>query len=133
MKLVQYAFTAFVVLFVTACGSDTPGSGNDKGPGDEKCDVESTFAQVQQQIFENRGCTASACHGESATGGLDLTPSNAYASLINVASGSGDYVRVFPGEQDLSALVPKGRGEDRGLRTQLSSQPDRGRRDANGP
>ena len=101
MKPVQYAFAAFVVLFAAACGSDTPNGGG------EKCEADSTFDQVQQQIFEGRGCTASACHGDSAQGGLDLRPESAYASLIRVPAIAGDYVRVFPGEQDLSLLYQK--------------------------
>jgi hypothetical protein len=105
MKLVQYAIAVFSVLVVTACGAEAPG--DSKGPGAEKCDAESTFAQVQQQIFEDKGCTASACHGDLAKGGLDLRPDSAYASLINVGANSGDYVRVFPGEQELSLLYQK--------------------------
>ena len=101
MKPVQYALAALAVSFIAACGSNSL-----DGTGD-KCDAESTFAQVQQQIFEWQGCTLSACHGESAQGGLDLRPESAYASLINVESTSGSYFRVFPGEQDLSLLYQK--------------------------
>jgi len=101
MKPVQYAIAACAAVFVAACGTD------DSNSSLPKCDADSTFAQVQQQIFEGQGCTASACHGENATGGLDLRPENAYASLINVPATSGDYVRVFPGEQELSVLYQK--------------------------
>lgn len=101
MKPVQYAIAALVAVIVGACATDGSSATT------EKCDAESTFAQVQQQIFEARGCTASACHGEAANGGLDLRPANAYANLVNVAAGSGDYVRVFPAEQDLSLLYQK--------------------------
>ena len=101
MKLVQYAIAAGAIVFGVACGSNTSST-------DPKCgDVQSTWEQIQLQIFEARGCTASACHGEGATGGLDLTPENAYQNLINVEANSGDYVRVFPGEQDLSLLYQK--------------------------
>ena len=102
MKIVQYALAGFVVMFVAACGDNgSSGSG-------QKCDTDSTFAQVQQQIFEGRGCTTSACHGEMAQGGLDLRPESAYASLIRVASTSSvDFPRVFPAEQDLSVLYLK--------------------------
>ncbi len=102
MKIVQYAFAGFVVVFVAACGAETSSSSSG-----EKCDADSTFAQVQQQIFEGQGCTASTCHGDAEQGGLDLRPDAAYESLIRVAASSGDYVRVFPGEQDLSALYQK--------------------------
>ncbi|MBW2686777.1 MAG: hypothetical protein JRE19_12805 [Deltaproteobacteria bacterium] len=101
MKPVQYAIAAFAALFVAACGTD--GSGGTA----QKCDADSTFAQVQQQIFEARGCTASACHGEAANAGLDLRPESAYASLINVDATTGDFKRVFPAEQDLSILYLK--------------------------
>ncbi|MFW2387238.1 MAG: hypothetical protein ACN4G0_02810 [Polyangiales bacterium] len=101
MKPVQYAVAAIAALTLVACGSDSSSAPK------PKCDVDSTFDQVQQQIFEAKGCTASACHGENATGDLDLRPENAYANLVNVAASSGDYVRVFPGEQDLSLLYQK--------------------------
>ena len=39
------------------------------------------FQQVQEQIFEGRGCTSPACHGEGATGGLDLRADRSYESL----------------------------------------------------
>ena len=35
---------------------------------------ESTFAAVQDIIFERHGCTQDICHGSSAQGGLVLTP-----------------------------------------------------------
>jgi hypothetical protein len=92
MKPVPYVVAAFAALFVAACGADTS-----SGTG-AKCDADSTFAQVQQQIFEAQGCTASTCHGDAMQGGLDLRPENAYASLIGAAATSGDIVRVFPGE-----------------------------------
>jgi len=101
MKFVQYAIAMFAATSIVACGAD---STTDVDP---KCDADSTFAQVQQQIFEGRGCTASACHGESKQGGLDLRPANAYASLVNVPATSGDYVRVFPAEEDVSLLYQK--------------------------
>ncbi|KPK50908.1 MAG: hypothetical protein AMJ63_13575 [Myxococcales bacterium SG8_38_1] len=104
MKFVQYAIAACALVTVVACGTDSSGDAN----SGSKCeDVDSTFAQIQQQIFEAKGCTASACHGETANGGLDLRPESAYASLINVEASSGDYMRVFPGEQDLSLLYQK--------------------------
>jgi hypothetical protein len=113
MKPVQYAFAAFAVLFVAACGSDT------SSDSAQKCDADSTFAQIQQQIFDGRGCTASACHGAAANAGLDLRPGSAYANLVNVDATSGDYVRVFPAEQDLSLLYQKVAAKTEGF--QLSS------------
>ena len=54
MKLVQYAIAAGAVVIVAACGADTS---NATKPN---CDVDSTYQQVQHQIFEGRGCTESA-------------------------------------------------------------------------
>jgi hypothetical protein len=101
MKPVQCVFAAIAVFLAAACGSDS------SSESVQKCDADSTFAQIQQQIFDGRGCTASACHGEAANAGLDLRPESAYANLVNVAATSGDYVRVFPAEQDLSLLYQK--------------------------
>ncbi len=106
MKPVQYAIVAGAIVFATACGSSDD-AGSDTGSGNKCEDVASTFEQIQLQVFEGSGCTASACHGDSAQGGLDLRPESAYESLINVEANSGDYVRVFPGEQDLSLLYQK--------------------------
>lgn len=101
MKPVQSAVAAIAVLTFAACGTESASTVQ------SECDANSTFAQVQQQIFEAQGCTASACHGETANGGLDLRPENAYANLVNVDATSGDFVRVFPAEQDLSLLYQK--------------------------
>lgn len=106
MKPVQLVIAAAAALCAAACGSSGDGAPGAGAP-DGKCDAESTFAQVQQQIFEGQGCTASACHGEQMQGGLDLRPESAYDNLIRVAANSGEYVRVFPGEQDLSLLYQK--------------------------
>jgi len=102
MTPVRVSFLALAV-FVVAC-SDAEGGG---GTDEPKCGAESTFAQVQEQIFEERGCTASACHGESLAGALDLREDAAYDNLVNVPGVSGDFVRVFPAEQDLSLLYLK--------------------------
>ena len=103
MKPVHFLIAAFAASFVAACGSSADGTGGEGA----KCDAESTFAQVQQQIFEGQGCAASTCHGEQKQGGLDLRSESAYASLINVTATSSTLVRVFPGEQDLSVLYQK--------------------------
>ena len=88
------------VVAVAGCGSNDDGSA-------PKCDAESTFAQVQEQIFEGQGCTASNCHGDSPQAGLDLRPDVAYENLINVDAVSGDFKRIFPSDQDLSLLYLK--------------------------
>ena len=78
MKPVRVLFLTISALLVVGCGSN-----NDSGSA-PKCDAESTFAQVQEQIFEAKGCTLSNCHGDSPQLGLDLRPDVAYGNLINV-------------------------------------------------
>jgi len=65
----------------------------------------STFEAIQSVIFENRGCTNNICHGSSMQGGLDLTPANAHANIVNVPS-SVDPARdrIEPGDQNLSIM-----------------------------
>ena len=104
MKTQNRAWIAGALLFASACGSSTS---NDGGDGPKNCETDSTFALIQQQIFENRSCTNEACHGSQAAGGLDLREGNSYDNLINVQGNSGDYLLVFPGEQDLSLLYQK--------------------------
>ena len=106
MKTHQLAWIAGALLFASACGSSTSNSG-DGNDGSEDCETDSTFALIQQQIFENRNCTNEACHGSQAAGGLDLREGNSYDNLINVQANSGDYVLVDPGEQDASLLYQK--------------------------
>ena len=48
---------------------------------------DSTFAALQQVVFENRGCTSTVCHGSLAQqGGLDLRPEVAYGELVGQPS-----------------------------------------------
>lgn len=102
MKPVRVLFLAISTLVVAGCGTES-------SPADDaaKCDAESTFAQIQEQIFEARGCTASNCHGETLSGALDLRAGAAYDNLVNVDGVAGDFKRVFPAEQDLSLLYLK--------------------------
>lgn len=53
----------------------------------ESCEqrFDSTFAMVEQLVFERRGCTSVTCHsGAAPAGGLDLTPGVAYDQLVDV-------------------------------------------------
>ena len=104
MKPVRVLFVAISTLAVAGCGS------NDGGEA-AKCDAESTFAQIQEQIFEARGCTASSCHGDSPQSGLDLRADVAYQNLINVDGVAGDFKLVFPAEEDQSLLYLKVRAK----------------------
>ena len=56
---------------------------------------------------------------------------DAYASLVNVPATSGDFVRVFPAEQDLSLLYQKVAAKTEGF--ELCSARHLRRRDAYRP
>ena len=95
---------ATLALFLPACGaSDSSG-----GTGPKACDFASTYDAIQATVFEAKGCTASACHGEALSGGLDLRAGASLDALIRKASAVDPSVeRVFPGDQDLSLLYQK--------------------------
>jgi hypothetical protein len=100
-----------VLLVLAACagggGSSTP-SGEPTTPGDPSpgCAVtyDGTFAAIQDVVFARHGCTAEACHGGARSGGLDLRPDAAYASLISVPASGAALPRVSPGDNDRSYL-----------------------------
>lgn len=92
----------------------TPGVSTDKMDAaagvDPKCAAgtfDSTFGAIQKVIFEGNKCTNDSCHGAAANGGLDLRPTAAYASLVEVASTISPLQRVMPGRPDESFLYNK--------------------------
>lgn len=107
MKRSRVPFLAIPVLALVGCG--------DSGSNEEaKCDADSTFAQIQEQIFEGRGCTIDACHGSAMSGGLDLREGAAFDNLVRVPGLAGDFNRVEPAEEDLSLLYLKVEAKTRG-------------------
>lgn len=91
-------------------GAVRPGSADAAvaAPGEGSCkSFESSFAAIQKVIFEGKGCSASACHGEAKAGGLDLRPGAAYDSLINAKSSNSKLQRVQPGTATDSFLYEK--------------------------
>lgn len=98
---------AFVAVAISACSDSTEGEGTPVA----ECEFNSTYEAIQATIFEARGCTASACHGqpeESAPGGLDLREGFSHAALLRVPSDIDSAVqRVFPGDQARSLLYRK--------------------------
>jgi len=71
-----------------------------------------TFALLQSRILAGRGCAVSTCHGQTAAGGLDLTPDAAYDSLVgtlatNAAARDFGRLRVEPGASTRSFLSDK--------------------------
>lgn len=90
------------VVSVAGCGESTAGNSTPSGCPD------STYATIQESIFEAKGCTQSICHGESAEGGLDLRSEASHASLVRRASSVDPSLkRVLPGDQDSSLLYLK--------------------------
>jgi len=77
-------------------------------PGACRCEqFDSTFAAIQETIFQKRGCTAGPCHGSAAQGGLDLRAPVSYANLVDAPSPLGRMPRVHPGEHLRSFLWRK--------------------------
>ncbi|MGD8608584.1 MAG: hypothetical protein PVH21_14900, partial [Myxococcales bacterium] len=90
-------------LLLAGCGSDSASDTGAKG-----CNFASTYEAIQQTVFEARGCTASACHGQAASGGLDLREGSSFDNLIRQQSSADPSIeRVFPGDQDRSLLYLK--------------------------
>lgn len=68
---------------------------------------DSSFAAIQELIFERHGCTASACHGQAKAGALDLRAEVAWENLIDVPSKNSKNARVQPGTTVDSFLYQK--------------------------
>lgn len=102
-----------LVCGLLGCGDDTSAPGavfEDAGthePGSCAKQYESTFAGIQDVIFNRHGCTASTCHGASKSGGLDLRPDVAYENIFNVKSVGADINLVHPGDKERSFLYQK--------------------------
>ncbi len=98
LHLRSLTLCALGALFITACG------GSDSG----NCNYASTFDAIQATVFEASGCTASACHGDAESGGLDLRANASFETLVRQPSTIDSSVqRVLPGDQDRSLLYLK--------------------------
>jgi hypothetical protein len=67
----------------------------------------SSFEAIQKVIFEKRGCTAAACHGDAKVGGLDLRAEAAWEGLVDAKSSNSKLARVQPGTAEDSFLYQK--------------------------
>ncbi len=101
-KVVTAAVTWTVIWMVMATGALA-----------QDCEqtFDSTYALIQEAIFENKGCTSVTCHDSTTkSGGLDLTEDVSWDSLIetpvqSVPEGVIDGLkRVVPGQKDQSLL-----------------------------
>ncbi len=92
---------AVLTLGMQACDGGAAGGSSDA------C-FDSTYAAIQANVFEAKGCTQSICHGESAEGGLDLRAMASHGRLVYASSSidAGIY-RVNPGDPETSVLYRK--------------------------
>jgi hypothetical protein len=91
-----------------ASGIGTPGSSDAATPDDDcRGSFASSFDAIQQVIFEGKGCTAKACHGEAKVGGLDLRRDMAWFSTVDVPSSNSALARIKPGYATESFLYLK--------------------------
>ena len=107
---------------IGAAGCDEPLS----DLGGPTPNLEPAFSSIQREIFENGDSSGRVpciqCHnpgGRQFAGGLDLTGSSAYSSLVGAASrGKPGAVLVAPGDPENSYLIHKleGRSDVVGLR-----------------
>ena len=73
--------------------------------GDE---YESTFAAIQELIFEQNSCNNSVCHGAApGAGDLNLLSTAAYENLVDVPSNGSALSRVSPSAPRQSSLFLK--------------------------
>ena len=86
-------------------GATTPG--DEPGQPGGCATFDSAFAAIQKVVFERHGCTASACHGEAKSGGMDLRADVAYANLVDAPSVNSKHARVQPGSATESFLYEK--------------------------
>ena len=102
-------FLALFPLALGACGEKV----TDSLPFLERVEViqgDPSYSRVIQEIFNRRGCAASACHGSTQKAGLDLRAGNSYASLVGVPSVQVSAARVIPGNPVESYLMVKVEG-----------------------
>jgi hypothetical protein len=103
----RLVFSLSVILGapVLGCTSEEPQKAE---PTEEGCATfEGTYEAIQNAVFERHGCTASACHGDGKSGGLDLRKGASYENLVEVKAEGRSLVRVQPGAPKESYLYLK--------------------------
>ena len=112
-----YSLAVAAALSLGGCGGGgtgpdpDPGGGGGGGGGTGRIIVaDPSFANVIQEIFTRRGCSASSCHGSALEAGMDLRPGSAYGNLVNVTATQVSVARVIPGNANDSYIVVKVEG-----------------------
>lgn len=114
---------AFVLAALVAggCGDGATGPSGpaESGPGEPTpppepepeapscAEFDSTWEAIRALVFVREGCTADACHGSAAAGGLDLAAPDALASLIDAPSTGSSLARILPKDPLKSYLFLK--------------------------
>ncbi len=120
-----------VLLVALGCGTGprpadpAPPEPTPSGSNGECDEFDGAFEAIQAVVFERRGCTASACHGNAAAGGLDLRPDVAFANLVAAPSTGSALRRVEPGRVKDSYLFQKlaARTDPSLVTTQIAGSP----------
>ena len=114
MRRMTWAQWVLVGMLTYACGDGSTGASRaplvppEPLPGDPECaSFESTFAAIEEVIFDQKGCTTKSCHGDAQVGGLDLRRGDALARLVDVSSMNSDLKRIDPGSPGTSFLFRK--------------------------
>ncbi|MEE2673222.1 MAG: hypothetical protein VX466_05465 [Myxococcota bacterium] len=71
---------------------------------------DSTYAAIQQRVFEERGCSIALCHGQVVhpdPDGLDLRAGVSHAAMLDVPSTGSNFSRIEPGAPRDSSLYLK--------------------------
>ncbi|MET0286779.1 MAG: hypothetical protein ABW352_20020, partial [Polyangiales bacterium] len=68
---------------------------------------DSSYAAIQELVFERHGCTAKACHGEGKVGELDLRAEASWAALVDRDASNSAFKLVQPGVPTESFLFQK--------------------------
>jgi hypothetical protein len=94
-----------LLIGIVGCTTDDTPTSPDNGGG---VPADPSFSQDVQPIFDNEGCTASQCHGQAQSGGLDLRAGASRDALVNVNSPlEPNFLRVAPFLADSSYLIIK--------------------------
>lgn len=67
----------------------------------------SSFAAIQNEVFDGMGCASGGCHGTAELAGLRLSSGQSYAEIVNINSTQTSLKRVLPGNANNSYLYRK--------------------------